>query len=43
MAICKIPISNLPTSAGLDGSECYMKRYKNSLDEVVKLAEQSYN
>jgi hypothetical protein len=21
MAICKIPISNLPTSAGLDGSE----------------------
>ena len=24
-------------------SECYLKRYKNSLDEVVKLAEQSYN
>ena len=24
-------------------SECYMKRYNNSLDEVVKLAEQSYN
>ena len=24
-------------------SECYMKRYKNSLDEVVKLAEQWYN
>jgi len=24
-------------------SDCYSKRYKNSLDEVVKLAEQSYN
>ena len=24
-------------------SECYMKRYNNSLDEVVKLAELSYN
>ena len=24
-------------------SQCYLKRYKNSLDEVVKLAEQSYN
>ena len=24
-------------------SECYMKRYNNSLDEVVKLAEHSYN
>ena len=23
--------------------ECYMKRYKNSLEEVVKLAEQTYN
>ena len=24
-------------------SDCYSKRYNNSLDEVVKLAEQSYN
>ena len=24
-------------------SECYLKRYNNSLDEVVKLAEHSYN
>jgi hypothetical protein len=24
-------------------SECYMKRYNNSLDEVVKIAELSYN